>query len=430
MPLGVPRGENANTIGHVLSAYARMPDTLGVDAGQRVIWAIGRLEALRSPGFDEPCWGYHFDVETRYFFYSRETPNTIATAFAAHGLLDAAERRADSTGERALALAVGAGEFFLRRIEATAPGAGTPGAFLGYFPGDRTPIHNASLLGASVLARLAARDPGREDFAQRARDAVAYAVAMQRPDGSWPYSEGPDGMGDWVDNFHTGYVLDALLRCGEALGLDDALCSSPTTTSRWPSRSTPAATSWLNNPLRPYEACGTSGMKAALNGGLNLSILDGWWDRVVRRAGGERLGNPIHRQRRGGTDKRDDIEAAALYDLIENDVAPRFYDTDHDGVPVHWVAMLRHTLKLHFGPKVLATRMVRDYTRQLYAPAAENSRALNSDFEGARALAAWKASIHGAWSGREGRAHRESGGSATRPRWVRELTVRALRVAR
>lgn len=222
-PLGVPRGENANTIGHVLSAYARMPEGLGIDAGQRVVWCIDRLEALRSPGYEEPCWGYHFDVETRYFFYSRETPNTIATAFAAHGLLDAAERRTGPAAERAATLALGAGEFFLRRIEATVPGKGTPGAFLGYFPGDRTPIHNASLLAASVLARLAARDPDRTDFAQRARDAVAYAVAMQRPDGSWPYSEGPDGMGDWVDNFHTGYVLDALLRCGEALGLDDAL---------------------------------------------------------------------------------------------------------------------------------------------------------------------------------------------------------------
>lgn len=229
VPLGVPRGENANTIAHVLSAYARMPDDLGnsrLDAAARTEWCIDRLEALRSPGYEEPCWGYHFDVETRYFFYSRQTPNTIATAFAAHGLLDAAERRGS---ERAAALAAGAGEFFLRRIEATAPATGepggipTPGAFLGYFPGDRTPIHNASLLAASVLARLAARDPSRSDYAQRARDAVAYAVAMQRPDGSWPYSEGPDGMGGWVDNFHTGYVLDALLRCGEALGLDDAL---------------------------------------------------------------------------------------------------------------------------------------------------------------------------------------------------------------
>src|SRR6478735_4098678 len=111
VPLGVPRGENANTIAHVLSAYARMPDDLGIDAASRTDWAIDRLEALRSPGFEEPCWGYHFDVETRYFFYSRETPNTIATAFAGLALLEAAETRGS---ERARELAEGVGDFFIR----------------------------------------------------------------------------------------------------------------------------------------------------------------------------------------------------------------------------------------------------------------------------------------------------------------------------
>ncbi len=224
-PLGITPGENANAIAHVLSAYARMGDRLGIDAAARTEWCIDRLEALRARGYEEPCWGYHFDVETRYFFYPRTTPNTIATAFAGHALLDAAERRGSA---RAAALAAGVGEFLLRRIEATPdPDRTGGGAYLGYFPGDRTPIHNASLLAASVLARLAARErsaPAGEQAA-RARDAVAYAVAHQRADGSWPYSEGPRGMGSWVDNFHTGYVLDALLRCGEALGDADALAA-------------------------------------------------------------------------------------------------------------------------------------------------------------------------------------------------------------
>ena len=86
----------------------------------------------------------------------------------------------------------------------------------------------------------------------------------------------------------------------------------------------------------------------------------------------------------------------ALYDLIENEVAPRFYDTDADGVPTRWVEMLRHTLK-SLGPKVLATRMVRDYVRQLYAPAAGNSRLLNSDYHGAAELAAWKKRVRMGW---------------------------------
>ncbi|GAA5150256.1 glycosyltransferase family 1 protein [Nocardioides marinquilinus] len=155
----------------------------------------------------------------------------------------------------------------------------------------------------------------------------------------------------------------------------------------------PGCDVWLNNPLRPYEACGTSGMKAALNGGLNLSILDGWWDEWYDGENGwaipsaDGLDDP---------DKRDDLEAAALYDLIEREVAPRFYDVDADGVPTRWVEMLRHTLK-SLGPKVLATRMVRDYTRQLYTPAAGNARALNSDYAGARELAQWKARVRAGW---------------------------------
>ena len=216
-PLGVPRGENANAIAHVLGAYARMNPALGVaDPTTKASWAIDRLEALRAPGFAEPCWGYHFDVETRFFPYSATTPNTIATAFAAHALLDAHERLGSA---RALELAVGAGEFFLGRIEQT-PAEG--GAYLGYFPADRTPIHNASMLGASVLVRLGAL-AGRDDFTAVAREAVGYCLAHQRDDGSWPYAEGD--VGGWVDNFHTGYVLDALLRCATALG-DEAAGSA------------------------------------------------------------------------------------------------------------------------------------------------------------------------------------------------------------
>jgi hypothetical protein len=210
-PLGVPRGENANTIAHVLSAYARVGDGVGIDGPARTEWAIDKLEALRSPSYPEPCWGYHFDVETRFFFYSRETPNAIASAFAGLALIEAAEHRGS---ERALELAEGVGDFFLRRLERTEAHGG---AYLGYFPGDRSPVHNASLLAASVLARLSVLR-GREDFAEVARGALAYALAHQHGDGSWLYAEGE--VGNWTDNFHTGYVLDALLRC--ALAFDDA----------------------------------------------------------------------------------------------------------------------------------------------------------------------------------------------------------------
>ena len=127
---------------------------------------------------------------------------------------------------------------------------------------------------------------------------------------------------------------------------------------------------WLNNPLRPLEACGTSGMKSALNGGLNLSIRDGWWDEWYDGDNGWEIptADGLFDENR-----RDDIEAAGLYELLEQSVAPKFYDRDEHGVPTRWVEMVRHTLRV-LGPKVLASRMVRDYTEKYYVPAAQSLR--------------------------------------------------------
>ncbi|MGI4895801.1 MAG: alpha-glucan family phosphorylase, partial [Janthinobacterium lividum] len=156
----------------------------------------------------------------------------------------------------------------------------------------------------------------------------------------------------------------------------------------------PGCDVWLNNPLRPFEACGTSGMKAALNGGLNLSILDGWWDEWYD--GGNGWAIPTA----DGVDDaehRDDLEASALYDLIENSVAARFYDRDERGLPTRWLEMVRHTLAT-LGPKVLASRMVTDYVEQLYVPAAKAGRTAGAaEAAGARDLARWKASVRAAW---------------------------------
>ncbi|HNI70408.1 MAG TPA: alpha-glucan family phosphorylase, partial [Marmoricola sp.] len=182
----------------------------------------------------------------------------------------------------------------------------------------------------------------------------------------------------------------------------------------------PGCDVWLNNPLRPYEACGTSGMKAALNGGLNLSILDGWWDEWYDGSNGwaipsaDGIDDP---------DLRDDIEANALYDLIENEVAPRFYDHDEHGLPIRWIEMLRHTLK-SLGPKVLSSRMVRDYVDQLYTPAAVSARSVNSNFTGARELADWKGRVRQGWSG-VGVDHVETDGLPDVPELGGSIRVRA-----
>ncbi|WP_419997944.1 alpha-glucan family phosphorylase [Streptomyces boninensis] len=155
---------------------------------------------------------------------------------------------------------------------------------------------------------------------------------------------------------------------------------------------------WLNNPLRPLEACGTSGMKAALNGCLNLSIRDGWWDEWYEPDFGWAI--PTADGSATDDERRDELEAAAIYTLLEERVTPRFYDTTGtggtagSGLPGRWIDMVRQTL-VHLGPKVLAGRMVREYVERLYAPAARAHRALTPDV--AAELAEWKARVRGAW---------------------------------
>jgi starch phosphorylase len=151
---------------------------------------------------------------------------------------------------------------------------------------------------------------------------------------------------------------------------------------------------WLNNPLRPYEACGTSGMKAALNGCLNLSIRDGWWDELYDGHNGWAI--PSADDPTIEPDRRDQLEAASIYDLLEHEVLPLFYDRP-DGLPRGWIAMIKHNL-VSLGPAILASRMVRDYTEGYYLPAATTSRRLaDHDFAASRELASWKRRVAAAW---------------------------------
>ncbi|MGQ0678923.1 MAG: alpha-glucan family phosphorylase [Actinomycetota bacterium] len=152
---------------------------------------------------------------------------------------------------------------------------------------------------------------------------------------------------------------------------------------------------WLNNPRRPLEACGTSGEKAALNGALNVSIRDGWWDEMFNGENGWAIASAESYQ---DLHKRDEVEAASLFDILERLVVPRFYDRRDGSVPTEWVKMIKNCLKT-LSPQVAASRMLRDYLSEIYEPIASRADALHATkFAGAKELAAWKARVVQGWS--------------------------------
>ena len=123
---------------------------------------------------------------------------------------------------------------------------------------------------------------------------------------------------------------------------------------------------WLNTPRRPWEACGTSGMKVLVNGGINLSELDGWWAEAYTPEVGWALGDG---QEHDDDPAWDAIEAEALYDLLEREVIPEFYTRDEQGIPSAWVARMRESMA-RLTPRFSTNRAVREYTEQHYLPAA------------------------------------------------------------
>lgn len=158
---------------------------------------------------------------------------------------------------------------------------------------------------------------------------------------------------------------------------------------------TQGADVWLNNPRRPLEACGTSGMKAAVNGALNCSVLDGWWDECYDGANGWAIGT---RKTLPDLDSQDRVDASALFDLLEREIVPRFYDRTEGPIPRRWIERVKTSIAT-LGRFVSADRMLRDYVEQLYEPASEQGREMTgSSFTRARELAEWKARVRDAWS--------------------------------
>jgi hypothetical protein len=203
--LRIPPERNTKAIGLVASGYARLAAARGDEAAagearRWLRWLAGQSTADVGRG-----WGYHFDVQTRFFAYGRGTPNVIATSFVAHAFLDGAELLDEAEwGEEASRACA----FLTARLldDGARP-------YFRYLHAERELVHNANVLACSVLARTAAVT-GREELLEPARAALTVTLDAQRPDGAWGYAEG-EGHG-WVDNFHTGYVLEGLSACVHA----------------------------------------------------------------------------------------------------------------------------------------------------------------------------------------------------------------------
>ncbi|HEY9666176.1 MAG TPA: alpha-glucan family phosphorylase, partial [Coleofasciculaceae cyanobacterium] len=151
---------------------------------------------------------------------------------------------------------------------------------------------------------------------------------------------------------------------------------------------------WLNTPRRPREASGTSGMKAAMNGSPNLSILDGWWAEADYVDTGWPIG---HGETYDDPEYEDEVEANALYDLLEQEVVPLFYNRDGEGIPRGWVAKMKDAIRFN-TPVFNTARMLRDYATHAYFPASDRNFAMTGEnYKPTKELASWKQRLCERW---------------------------------
>lgn len=200
---GIAPAYNAKGMGLFLAAYLRRYRVDARAENRQQIEFFGNwLLANRSPNFAEACWGYNFDWPNRAFLAPAGTPNIVTTVFIAHALLD----RYDLFGaQEDLAMARSACDFLVNRLASLKDATGECFA---YTPLDNRYVHNANMLGASLLARVG-RITGESSLTARARSSTAFTVARQRPNGSWHY--GTAASDAFIDNFHTGFNLVCLL---------------------------------------------------------------------------------------------------------------------------------------------------------------------------------------------------------------------------
>jgi len=151
---------------------------------------------------------------------------------------------------------------------------------------------------------------------------------------------------------------------------------------------------WLNNPIRPHEASGTSGQKAALNGQPNCSILDGWWAEAFNGKNGWAIGEEREYH---DSNIQDEADSLSLYHILESDVIPTYYDRGPDGIPHRWIAIMKEAIRT-CAPAFSMRRMVKEYTERFYVPEIQQGLSIEQHhYEKARELAAWKERVRRAW---------------------------------
>ncbi len=210
----VRKGYNPKGLGLFLWGYAKLfaaSDGRDDAARDRAFELLGLLESCRAETAHGKGWGYNFDWQSRAFYVPKGTPTIVNSSFIGHALLDAFAHIGD---ERFLALALPIRDFILSDLHRT-PAENDSFCFA-YTPLDRTIVHNANLLGASLLIRLERHDPSAQGR-EAALGALAYSIARQREDGSWWYAD--TDYQRWIDSFHTGFNLQAIrwfVEAGEA----------------------------------------------------------------------------------------------------------------------------------------------------------------------------------------------------------------------
>lgn len=200
--LGVRKGHNPKAIGLFLWGYAKL---YKIDKNpaylEKIEYLLSLIDSLKSPGYSGNCWGYNFDWQSKTFFRPKGTPTIVNSAFIGHALLDCYEY----TGKQhALDMAVSIKNFLLNDLHRT--NLGDTFCF-SYTPVDAAIVHNANLLGASLLIRLKryCNDSGLEDAAMAS---LAYSMRHQHENGSWYYAD--TAIQKWIDSFHTGFNLQAI----------------------------------------------------------------------------------------------------------------------------------------------------------------------------------------------------------------------------